>query len=126
MMSNWKAILCICVISMMLLCAARSACLAGQGDGKQSRPESSGYFRFEVTLTPQTAAEEARTKIVIETYDLSELPKVPDLDEHQDIRREISSYLKQGFKYIKLEVTTVGGKKSRKVELYRERERTKD
>ncbi|MGV8122174.1 MAG: hypothetical protein AB2L14_20630 [Candidatus Xenobiia bacterium LiM19] len=63
----------------------------------------------------------------METYDLSELPKMPDLDEHPDIKREIVSYLKQGFKYIKLEVTVVGAKKkSKKVELYRAREKTKD
>ncbi|MHC9539074.1 MAG: hypothetical protein AB9903_06100 [Vulcanimicrobiota bacterium] len=82
---------------------------------------------MEISTVGAKGTEEGKTRILVETYELSEMPKMPDLNDHPDIKREIMGYLKQGFKYIMLEVTVIGAKKkSKKVELYRAREKTKD
>jgi hypothetical protein len=119
-----RALLCIVILSIALSSMAVFRCSA-DNDGVQSgRIDGSGYFRVEITTVGPAGNEEGKTKILVEAYELSELPKMSDLDERPDLKREIVSYLKQGFKYIKLEVTVTGANKSKKLELWKNR--TKD
>ncbi len=60
-----------------------------------------------------------RERLLVELYDVKELPPVADLEGYPDIKKELKSYIRLGYKYIKLEVTTVNGRKSKKTELYR-------
>ncbi len=98
-----------------------SRCEADENEKHDRKIDASGYFRVDISTVAATGTEEARTRVVVETYELSDLPKMPDLDLYPDIKKEIVSYLKLGFKYVKVEMTLAGAKKSKKVELYRDK-----
>lgn len=126
MTGKGRAILCSVILSIVLSSMVVSICSADDSGKQSGRIDTSGYLRVEISTVGAKGTEEGKTKILVETYELSELPKMSDLDDHPDIKREIMGYLKQGFKYIKLEVTVAGGNKSKKLELWKNKIKTNE
>jgi hypothetical protein len=109
----------ITLLTFLVTITAAMASCAGDGGGAPLPGTRSGYFRMESFAGGDDGPDRNKEKILVELYDVTELPPVAELEEHPDIKKELKSYIKLGYKYIKLEVTAVNGRKSRKIELYR-------
>jgi hypothetical protein len=113
-------ILVLLMVSFLSWSSPASLCFADEGTAISHICGEKGYFRIEIARVPQTSPDDNNNRILIETYDIKDLPAIQDLRDYPDLVKELKGYIQQGFKYVKLEVTMAGGRRSKKIELYRE------
>lgn len=114
------AIIFVLLASCIFWSAASSTAFADESGSTPSAIPGKGYFRIEIVTTPRPSPEGEKNRILVETFEMKELPSVPDLREYPELVMELKGYMSQGFRYIKVELTTAEGRRSKKIELYRE------